>query len=258
MFVLPSRASPNSVFEERLGIKGGAEADAHADVARAGVPPPVSGTRLNRDLIAGVGGFLFLNTWFLFLNTLYLQDVRGLSPIGAGLATLPMAVMTILISPLSGRLVGRRGPRLPLVLSGVGTMAASAMLTTVGPRTAMPTLLVAYAVFGIGFGFVNAPITNAAVSGMPREKAGVASAVARTSRQFGQTLGAAIIGAVVASRHGAGLASASHPAFWTLTAFGGLCWASGFWPRLLAPGSPLSATAADLNPEALAAVATSR
>ena len=41
-------------------------------------------------------------------------------------------------------------------------------------------------IFGIGFGFVNAPITNAAVSGMPREQAGVAAAIATTSRQFGQ------------------------------------------------------------------------
>lgn len=129
---------------------------------------------------------------FLFLNTLYLQDVRGLPPVGAGLATLPMAVMTIIISPLSGRLVGRRGPRLPLVPSGLGTIAASVMLTGIGAHTPMLLLLGGYAIFGVGFGFVNAPITNAAVSGMPREQAGVASAVATTSRQFGQTLGVAI------------------------------------------------------------------
>jgi EmrB/QacA subfamily drug resistance transporter len=46
---------------------------------------------------------------FLFLNTLYLQDERGLSPVQAGLATVPMAVMTVAMAPLSGRLVGRRG-----------------------------------------------------------------------------------------------------------------------------------------------------
>ena len=46
---------------------------------------------------------------FLFLNTLYLQDVRGLSPLHAGLDTLPMAAMTMLLPPFSGRLVGRRG-----------------------------------------------------------------------------------------------------------------------------------------------------
>ena len=50
--------------------------------------------------------------------------------------------------------------------------------------------------FGLGFGLVNAPITNAAVSGMPREQAGVAAAVASTSRQIGPSLGVALVGAL--------------------------------------------------------------
>ena len=150
---------------------------------------------------------------FLFLNTLYLQDVRGLSPVHAGLATVPLALMTVVASPLSGRIVGRRGPRLPLVIAGICLVTASAMLTDIGPATPVTQLLAAYVVFGLGFGFVNAPITNAAVSGMPRAQAGVASAIATTSRQFGQTLGVAVVGAIVTSHvgasAGAGLASAS-------------------------------------------------
>ena len=55
---------------------------------------------------------------FLFLNTLYLQDVRGLSPLQAGIDTLPMAAMTMLLPPISGRMVGRRGARIPLVIAG--------------------------------------------------------------------------------------------------------------------------------------------
>ena len=124
-------------------------------------------------------------------------------PGDAGLATVPLAVMTVLASPLSGRIVGRRGPRLPLVISGVSLVTASAMLTGTGPATSSTWLLAAYVVFGLGFGFVNAPITNAAVSGMPRAQAGVASAIATTSRQFGQTLGVAVVGAIVTSRAGA-------------------------------------------------------
>ena len=81
-------------------------------------------------------------------------------------------------------------------------------------------------IFGLGFGFVNAPITNAAVSGMPRAQAGVAAAIATTSRQFGQTLGVAVVGAIVTSRVGesvdADLSSASPPGWWTLTACGGV------------------------------------
>ena len=67
--------------------------------------------------------------------------------------------------------------------------------------------------FGIGFGLVNAPITNTAVSGMPRAQAGVAAAVASTSRQVGQSLGVAVLGAALA----AGL---HEGAWWIITGCG--------------------------------------
>src|SRR4051812_22441283 len=57
---------------------------------------------------------------FLFLNTIYLQDVRGYDALHAGLYTLPMALMTVVLPPISGRLVGSRGTRLPLILAGAG------------------------------------------------------------------------------------------------------------------------------------------
>jgi EmrB/QacA subfamily drug resistance transporter len=195
---------------------------------------------------------------FLFLNTLYLQDVRGLSPVQAGLATVPMALMTVAMSPLSGRLVGRRGPRLPLVIAGACSVTASAMLTGVDAETSLAWLLASYTVFGVGFGFVNAPITNAAVSGMPREQAGVAAAIATTSRQFGQTLGVAVVGAIVASHAGAGLASASHPAWWTLAAFGAVVLVLGFLGSSTRAKASAHRTASRLNPEALAAVGSAR
>jgi EmrB/QacA subfamily drug resistance transporter len=193
---------------------------------------------------------------FLFLNTLYLQDVRGLSPLHAGLATVPMAVMTVLAAPLSGRIVGRMGPRLPLVIAGVSMVTACALLIGVDAATPFARLFVAYVIFGIGFGFVNAPITNAAVSGMPRAQAGVASAIATTSRQFGQTLGVAVVGAIVTSGVGASvhanLASASPPAWWTLTACGGIVLALGLIATSSRAKQSARRTATALNPEALA------
>jgi EmrB/QacA subfamily drug resistance transporter len=194
---------------------------------------------------------------FLFLNTLYLQDVRGLSPLEAGVTVVPIALMTVIFSPISGRLVGRSGPRIPLAIAGVFSFAACAMLVDIGPSTALAWLIAAYVVFGIGFGFVNAPITNAAVSGMPREQAGVAAAIATTSRQFGQAIGVAIVGAIVASSAAgsteAGLSSATHPAWWTLTGLGAVMLVLG----VLATGSRAAGSArraaVELNPEALAA-----
>jgi EmrB/QacA subfamily drug resistance transporter len=192
---------------------------------------------------------------FLFLNTLYLQEARGLSPVQAGLATVPMALMLVVFSPLSGRIVGRRGPRVPLLISGVCLVVACAMLTGLEQDTSLVSLVATYVIFGIGVGFVNAPITNAAVSGMPRAQAGVAAAIATTSRQFGQTLGVAVVGAIVASHAGgdAALSSASHPGWWTLTAFGAAVFLLGLVATSARAIASARRTAAALNPEALAA-----
>jgi MFS family permease len=78
-------------------------------------------------------------------------------------------------------------------------MAAGALLLArLGLRASDTALLLSYSVFGIGFGLVNAPISNTAVSGMPRERAGVAGAVASTGRQIGASLGVAVTGSLVA------------------------------------------------------------
>jgi EmrB/QacA subfamily drug resistance transporter len=161
---------------------------------------------------------------FLFLNTLYLQDVRGLSALHAGLYTLPLAAVTGLSSPLSGRIVGRRGPRLPLVVSGITIIAGGLLLTGVTPATPTGFLMAAYVILGIGFGMVNAPITTTAVAGMPLAQAGVAAAVASTSRQIGVTLGVAVVGSVVTSAlHGplrVGFTQASQVGWWILAGCG--------------------------------------
>ena len=162
---------------------------------------------------------------FLFLNTLYLQDVRGMSAVGAGLHTLPMAVVTMVVAPLSGRIVGSRGPRLPLLLAGTGMTIGALMLTREAGHPSITWLLVAYAVFGAGFGMVNAPITNTAVSGMPLAQSGVAAAVASTSRQVGQLLGVAVIGTVLSSAaadHGlaAQILEAAGPGWWIVVGCG--------------------------------------
>jgi EmrB/QacA subfamily drug resistance transporter len=192
---------------------------------------------------------------FLFLNTLYLQQERGLSPVEAGVATVPLAAMMVVVSPLSGRIVGRRGPRLPLAIAGVGLVIACLMLIGIGPDTSYASIVATYVIFGIGFGFVNAPITNAAVSGMPRAQAGVAAATATTSRQVGLTLGVAIVGAIVTSHldGSAEISSASHPAWWTLAALGVVVLVLGFAATSRHATASAQRTAAELNPEALVA-----
>jgi EmrB/QacA subfamily drug resistance transporter len=152
---------------------------------------------------------------FLFLNALYLQDIRGYSPLHAGLLTLPMAAMTALLPPFSGRMVAHRGTRLPLVIGGTGLALGGCLLLTLDASTPLLLVVAAYVVFGIGFGMINAPITNTAVSGMPTSQAGVAAGVASTSRQVGSALGVAVLGSLVTAELGASVdfAVAARPAW---------------------------------------------
>ncbi|MFJ2673674.1 MFS transporter [Streptomyces sp. NPDC087525] len=222
---------------------------------------PFSGaTVIAISAFAALGGFLFL-------NTLYLQNVRGLSALHAGLYILPMAAMTFLCAPLSGRLVGNRGPRIPLLISGTAMTASGVLFAAFDAEATDALLFTGYVLFGLGFGMVNAPITNTAVSGMPLSQAGVAAAVASTSRQIGQTLGVAVIGAVLAAgtvgavasaSYDTGFVKASHPAWWIITACG-VCvlvvgaLTSGAWARRTArrtaerlePGAPGSEAAVE-------------
>jgi EmrB/QacA subfamily drug resistance transporter len=182
--------------------------------------PPFSGAA-----IVSVCAFVSLGG-FLFLNTLYLQDVRGYSPLHAGLALVPMAALMMVLGPLSGRLVGRRGPRPSLVLGGLGVLAAGLVSALPSGEPGDLRLFVGFALLGTGLGWANAAITNTAVSGMPREQAGVAAAVASTTRQLGSALGVAIIGSVIASHvtqiaAGPAFTSASRLS-WAIIAFCGL------------------------------------
>ena len=157
---------------------------------------------------------------FLFLTTIFLQEVRGLSALHAGLYLLPMAVMIAVFAPVSGRLVGSIGTRVPLVVAGSAMALAMLPMTRLTADTPDAVLIGAFVLFGLGFGMVNAPITNTAVSGMPRTQAGVAAAIASTSRQVGSSLGVAVIGAAVVSAVSGplvtGFTPASHVGWWII------------------------------------------
>ena len=161
---------------------------------------------------------------FLFLNTLYLQDIRGLSPLTAGLYTLPMAGVMLVIAPISGRVVGARGARIPLLVGSLSLIASAVLLTRLTAHTDLLYLVLAYVLFGLGSGALNPPITNTAVSGMPPSQAGVAAAIASTSRQVGSTLGVAVLGAIAGGGAtgalGASFVSASRTSWSIVVALG--------------------------------------
>lgn len=169
---------------------------------------------------------------FLFMISLYLQVERGFSAMHTGLIYLPIAIGALVFSPLSGRLVGRFGARPSLLVAGTLITAATLLLTRLTVTTAVWQLLAVFAVFGIGFSMVNAPITNAAVSGMPTDRAGAASAVASTSRQVGVSVGVALCGSVLGSAlstTGGDFAVAARPLWLICAGLGVVILALGFY-----------------------------
>src|SRR6185437_10871576 len=129
------------------------------------------------------------------------------SPLRSGLSLLPATVVMAAAAPVAGHLTGRRGPRIPLVASGLFIAAGMALLLGLGPSTSFLQITVALVLVGAGLGLVNPPITNTGVSGMPPAQAGVASAVISATRQFGSVLGVAVMGDLVTTGVSSGLAS---------------------------------------------------
>ncbi|WP_367820797.1 MFS transporter [Streptomyces sp. LMG1-1-1.1] len=163
--------------------------------------------------------FVALNTTLL-LDTLYLQHTRGWTPLATGAATLPMALGATVCAPWAGSLVGRLGPRRPLVLAGAFIAAGGLCLVGLDEDTAVPLILCALLLIGIGFGFANAPLTNTAVSGLPSSRAGVAGAITSSARQVGAAVGIAVAGGLVAGAGPADLAAASRPGWLLVSACG--------------------------------------
>jgi EmrB/QacA subfamily drug resistance transporter len=169
---------------------------------------------------------------FLFMMSLYLQGFRGYSAMHTGLLYLPLAVGALVFSPLSGRLVGRYGSRPSLLTAGVLITLATLSMTGMPAGAPVWQLMVVFGVFGIGFSMVNAPVTTTAVSGMPLDRAGAASAVASTSRQIGVSLGVALCGSIAAgaiSAPGADFVAAARPLWLVCAALGVVVAALGIY-----------------------------
>lgn len=132
----------------------------------------------------------------LFSASLILHESYAFSAAQSGFCILPIAAGTVFFAPISARMVGRWGARPSLIISGFFIAASGALLLTMGAAPPLGYFVFACAIFGIGFGMVNAPITYTAISGLPRDRAGVAAAFASASRQTGIALGVALAGAI--------------------------------------------------------------
>jgi len=138
---------------------------------------------------------------FLYL-TLYLQNVLGYSPIGAGIRFLPLSLVSFFVAPLAGRLSVRMPVRLllggGLALNGVALL----LMHGITPGSGWTTLLAGFLVAGVGIGLVNPPLASTALGVVPREQGGMASGINNTFRQVGIATGIAALGAIFQDKIG--------------------------------------------------------
>jgi EmrB/QacA subfamily drug resistance transporter len=135
----------------------------------------------------------------MYFEPQYLQDVLGYSPAAAGALILPVTAPMVVISPLSARLIGRFGVRTLMTAGMVAGAAGLALLTAIGPESGYGALLPGYGLFGISIGCVYAPMSTAAMTAMPRAKAGIAAGVLAMNRVLAGAVMLAIAGAVFQS-----------------------------------------------------------
>jgi EmrB/QacA subfamily drug resistance transporter len=132
-----------------------------------------------------------------FLLPIELQVVSGYSPLGSGLALLPMTALMLALSARSGRLASRIGPRLQMSAGPVVTGAGFALLTLATRGSSyIAYVLPAVAVFGLGMAITVAPLTATAMSSAPAEHSGLASAVNNDVARLGGLLAIAILPAL--------------------------------------------------------------
>ncbi|HEU5111517.1 MAG TPA: MFS transporter, partial [Micromonosporaceae bacterium] len=165
---------------------------------------PSLDVRLFRDprfsaATAGIGLVFFAGMGSFFFISFYLQLVRGYTPLETGLLLLPFAVAQLVFAPRSAAMVRRYGAK---AVSATGLALAGVSLgglAFVGADT--PIWVVAALFFGQGAGMANVipPAMESIMSTLPRERAGVGSAVSNTIRQVSAALGVAVLGSVVAA-----------------------------------------------------------
>jgi EmrB/QacA subfamily drug resistance transporter len=167
---------------------------------------------LGANIVAFIVSFAMLAIFFFI--ALYMQNVRGYSPLEAGVRFLPSTLVIIVVGPIAGRLSDRIGPR-PLMVTGLTLTALSLFWQSfLDVDTPYVNLAGAFVLMGLGIGLVMSPMSTAAMNAVPANKAGVASGVLSMFRMVGGTFGVAVTGALISaigsSKLESSLPSATH------------------------------------------------
>ncbi|SCG64663.1 MFS transporter [Micromonospora halophytica] len=158
--------------------------------------------------VAIVGLVFFAAMGVLFFSSFYLQLVRGYSPLETGLLFLPFAGAQLVFAPRSAAMVRRYGGKAVAVVGLTLTSVALGAFAVVDETTPIWIVLLFYFLQGVGMANIMPPATESIMSALPREKAGVGSAVSNTIRQIGSALGVAVLGSVLSASYRANIATA--------------------------------------------------
>lgn len=231
-----------------FALSGGALAAFGARESRA--TAPVVDVSLFRRPAFAAANVAALVVFFAFVGAIvflsaYFQQVRGASPVAAGLQVSVLGVAFAVTAPLSGRLTGLIGARWPMIGGLVAAGAAMLGLLRLGSHTVAGATWWDFAVAGAGVGLCLTPMTQVAVSAVAASRAGMASSVHNALRQFGQVLGVAVLGAVIYAHGIRGFVAGLHAAMWVsgMALFGAAVLAAALLPRQNAAPPPAA------NPE---------
>jgi len=146
------------------------------------------------------GSVFFAMFGSVFFLALYLQNVRGYSPVGAGLRLFAFSVVILFVAPVSGRLSDRFGSRWLMTVGPLlGATGLALLLRTQVDSPYLTVLLPAFLVLAAGMGMTMTPMTAAVMGSVETRHAGIASAATNTSREIGGVFGIALLGAIVTS-----------------------------------------------------------
>jgi len=157
-------------------------------------------------LLAGLG-LNFAAFAYLTYASIWLQSVLRMSPVHAGLVSMPLSLTAFLVAGASGRaLHGARPGRVigtGLTLIGIGGLVGAALVRGSAGWT---HLLAGYVVVGVGVGLVSPMLGSSTMASVPRERAGMAAGAVNMMRQLGYAFGVALLGTVFAARAAAAIA----------------------------------------------------
>lgn len=174
------------------------------------VASPLLPMRLFRSPALTIGTIITALNFFVLLGViffvmLYLQNVRGFTPVEAGVRTLPLSLASVVASPLGAALTDRFGPRLTMPLGMALQGIACFLMLGWTPDSSYATMWPPFIALGLGVGMVMASSSDAIVGNAPVRDGGVAGGLQATALQIGGALGTSVLVSLISSRVGSTL-----------------------------------------------------